>query len=454
MKSGNPPFLAAILAAGCLFTAEAQTGSSGKDPFFRDWKISGKITNDKIVYSAGENVEFLFEVKDADGSYVRTGALKLVTSRDGEPRKIEFFPMEGNNPLRRTLTMHSPGQLELNLTVCSENPQKRTAFHRRNKKGGREILQFGSGVLFDFHNLKPGVPEPKDFDAFWKTQIEKDKALPFEVMEKRLIRTTRENVRVYSLVLNALVGKVHAEMSIPAKAEEDPSVKLPIWVLGQAYGVASARTWPWPGMITITVNTHDIDNYGTRDYYRNLREGKLRNYAFDRNTNSDPETAFFYGMILRDYRAVRYLTTLPQWNGEIRFFGRSQGGLRAIVLAGLFPETVSVKAGVPWCCDLGGVLAGRPQLWRPEYTEALRYFDPCYHARRIRNAEVVIEAGMIDTACQAAGIAALFLQIPDSVPSKKLVLYQHVGHSIPWSPEGLRYEYTLRHGKASEKRIR
>lgn len=454
MKLWNPLFLSAILTAECLFATEARNDLAEKEPFFRNWTISGKITNDKIVYSAGENVEFQFEITDAEGAYVRTGALKLVTSRDGEPRKTEFLPMEGNNPFRRTLTMDCPGQLELNLTVCSENPRKRGAFYRRNAKGGREILQFGSGVLFDFKKLKPGAPEPKDFDAFWNAQIEEDKALPFKVIEKRLIKTTRENVRVYSLVLNALVGMVHAEMSIPAKAEEDPSIKLPIWVLGQAYGVASARTWPWPGMITLTVNTHDIDNYGTKDYYRKLREGKLRNYAFDRKTNSDPKTSFFYGMILRDYRAVRYLTTLPQWNGEIRFFGRSQGGLRAIVLAGLFPETVSVKAGVPWCCDLGGVLIGRPLLWRPEYTEALRYFDPCYHARRIRKAEVVIEAGMIDTACQAAGIAALFHQLPDSLPSKKLILYQHVGHSIPWSPEGLRYEYTLRNGKESEKRIK
>ena len=443
------------LIAGSTFFAGAQNSKTAKEPYFRDWKISGKVTNDKIVYSAGEPVEFVFEVRDAKGKYVKTDYLQLVTKKDGDPQKTELFPMAGNNPFKRTLTLGKPGQIELNVKVCADIPGKghKASLYRRNEKGSKEDLQFGSGVLFDFKEIKPGVPEPEDFDAFWKAQIEADKALPFKVIEKRLVATTKENVRIYSLILNAPVGNVHAEMSIPAKAEDDPSVKLPIWVLGQAYGIASAKTWPWPGMITITVNSHDIDNYGTREYYRDLGKNKLRNYAFDKKTNSDPKTAYFHGMIMRDYRAVRYLTTLPQWNGKIRFYGHSQGGFRSVVLGGLFPETVSVKAGVPWSNDLGGVLAGRSPRWRPEYTPALRYFDPCYHAKRIRNAEVVIAAGMIDTACQAAGITALFNNLPDSTPFKKLILYQHVGHSIPWTPKGFRYEYTVRNGKEAGKLI-
>ncbi len=456
---------AAALLAGFLLPGGAAVRCPADDAAVqrcRNWTLTARVTDDRIVYPAGEPVEFVFDVKDENGDLVKTDYLLVRTKIDGQGEETrEYVPLAQANPFRRTLTLEKPGQIQLDATVCNPSNVNRKIkqhheFYRQDEKGSLRPLSAGSGVLFDLRKIRPGAPEPADFDRFWQEQIAADKALPFKVIEKRLVRTTEQNVRVYSLVLNALVGTIHAEMSIPAKAEDDPSVKLPIWVIGQAYGVASFSTWPWDHYITIAVNSHDIENYRDRDYYKNLHHGKLKDYGFARKdkTNDDPKSAYFYGMIMRDYRAVRYLTeTMPQWNGEIRFYGRSQGGYRAVILAGLFPETVSVEAGVPWSTDLGGVLAGRPKLWRPDYTPALRYLDPVYHARRIKNAHVTVEAGLIDVACQAAGITALFNNLPASNPSRTLRLYQHTGHSIPTRAKGhFRYELKIRDG-AEEARV-
>lgn len=134
--------------------------------------------------------------------------------------------------------------------------------------------------------------------------------------------------------------------------------------------------------------------------YKKLGAGKIS----DRKSNESRETACSREMILRALRAVGYGQTLPEWDRSVlKVEDGSPGGNQAIAAAGLLPDQgYNCHVFIPWRCDPGGVTSGRPGSWRPDYTPALRCFDPVHHAKRIRHS-AGINAGLADYGCPPSG---------------------------------------------------
>jgi cephalosporin-C deacetylase-like acetyl esterase len=137
-------------------------------------------------------------------------------------------------------------------------------------------------------------------------------------------------------------------------------------------------------------------------------------------------------MYLRDSRALDYLMTRPDWDGQtIVLMGTSMGGQQALVLAGLRPEKITaVLVSVPSGADTNGDLharkAGYPN-WPsndPDVMQTALYFDPVNFASRIK-APVLAAMGFIDTTSPPAGIWTALNQIPVAKEPLPMIESEH-----------------------------
>lgn len=420
-----PLFAALTCAALTLFAADQALDTSRE----RDWTITGNIQGDRMTFKANEEAAFSFFVRDAQGQPVRDGKIRLTVKKDGEPEKDVFKQLSEGNPILCREKLAVPGQIQIDAKAVESAPRGWGLY--RKEDGKKKDIAFSLTAFAEPEKIAPGSKEPDDFDAFWAEQKKNSDALPPDVLDKTFLKETKEGVKVYSLALNSLGGPLYAEISFPKDAGADK--KYPLWVIFEAYGVAPFGTWPWPDKITLAVNAHSMKNHGqTKEYYAEFQK-KLKNYGFDKAENQKAETSYFYGMMMRDYRAVRYMLSLPECDpGKgVTFYGGSQGGFQALVMAGLIPETTSVSVHNPWGCDWCGMAAGRIKCWHPEPAAGLGYFDPCFHIKRTKARKIKIEAGAVDTACEGTGILALFNNIPAGVAAAELRMYQATGHASP-----------------------
>ena len=145
--------------------------------------------------------------------------------------------------------------------------------------------------------------------------------------------------------------------------------------------------------------------------------------------NADPEKAYFRGMALRVLRAVEYLASLPEWNGqEILAEGGSQGGLQTVWAAALDRRVTKANPNIIWCCDIGKRGDGRLRSeFEPAFTPALAYFDCANMARRITADVNVTRAGLGDYTSPPSGITVFYNNL-DRAKSKRITYVQGSRH--------------------------
>ncbi len=127
-------------------------------------------------------------------------------------------------------------------------------------------------------------------------------------------------------------------------------------------------------------------------------------------------------MYLSCYRAMDYLSQMPDWDGKtLVVMGTSQGGQQAIMIAGLYPGVTAMMAMVPSSCDVTGPTIGRAigyPNWadqaKEKHNDAIlqtgRYFDPVNFASRIK-CPALIAPGLRDETSPPTGVFAAFNQI-------------------------------------------
>ncbi len=136
-------------------------------------------------------------------------------------------------------------------------------------------------------------------------------------------------------------------------------------------------------------------------------------------------------------RTLDFLTSQPEWDGKrILVIGESQGGGQALAAAGLDHRVTAVVATVPAMCDWGGTLVGRKGGWpdpfattqydRQTLLSVLPYFDNA-HILKGSKATLVVEMGLIDVTCPAAGI---FAALNEADGKKILYTDTYRGHHV------------------------
>jgi cephalosporin-C deacetylase-like acetyl esterase len=300
--------------------------------------------------------------------------------------------------------------------------------------GGQRIWA-ESGAAFEPNGIPLSTPCPDDFDAFWAAQKKRLAEVP---MNPKLTPVEGNgvpaSVEAFDVKVDCAGGApVSAYFSRPKGAKPK---SLPIYLTVHGAGVHSSSLMgpvgqAGQGRLAMDLNAHGIPNGKPAEYYANLLNGELRDYA--RRGLQSRETCYFLGMYLRLARAMEFLCSQPEWDGRNLFVsGSSQGGAQAIVAAGLDPRVTIFSASMPALCDLTGMQVNRSAGWPLNRTaldanqvRTVRYFDCCNFAARTK-ATAVVRVGLIDHTCPPAGVLAMYNQLKGT---KYLFTYPDAGHS-------------------------
>lgn len=281
------------------------------------------------------------------------------------------------------------------------------------------------GLIVDPEKFIPGTARPTDMDKFWDNEKKELRALPIQVNDV-LVPNNDAGYQCYDIELNC-TGQKPARGYFAKPSSASPK-SLPIVIYLHAAGIYGdwCRSKPeialryakmGRGALAFDLNAHGMLNEQPDEYYRNLEDNELKNYAQIGLENRNE--VYFRGMYLRLIRTLDYLTSQPEWDGKrILVIGESQGGGQALAAAGLDHRVSAVIATVPAMCDWGASLVGRKGCWpylfetkndRAKMLSALPYFDVA-HLLKGSRATIIVEIGLIDLTCPSSAVFAALNQ--------------------------------------------
>jgi cephalosporin-C deacetylase-like acetyl esterase len=359
------------------------------------------------IYQPGE--EMIFTVKVLKGDTPVDG-VKLKWTRtgdDGITEKGECFSVKDGIKIKTSLK--KPGFVRIYVIGVDGNGKRIKGMKAKRNK----YIFFDGGACVEPGKLQ-GLPEPADFDEYWTKQKKLLASVPLKILEMKEVKGSYK-VKAYDMKI-ACAGKmpVSGYLVMPKNAKPKSLVAE---VGFRGYGVSGAAKQLRAGTnkIYFQINAHGIENGKPKEYYNKLSKTTLKRYAFNLKENSNPDTSYFRGMLLRTMRALEFVKSLPEWNGkDLRVTGGSQGGFQSLAAAGLDPDVSYCYAWSPWCCDFGRTKLKRlVGGWHVKYTPALNYFDPINLVKRANpKCKLLIVANLGDYVCPPSGVWIAYNNFP------------------------------------------
>jgi cephalosporin-C deacetylase-like acetyl esterase len=396
--------LYAMLFLSSSFVFSASPSKSNAKEFYSMWGTHNKKSP---IYKLGEEMIFTVKVLK-DDKPVEGITLKWTrTGDDGVTKQGEC--LSAKDGIKIKTSMKKPGFVRIYVIAVDENGKRIEGKKTRYYK----YIVFDGGACVEPETLK-GLPEPRDFDEYWKKQKELLASVPLKILEMKEVEGNNK-VKAYDVKI-ACAGKmpVSGYLVIPKNAKPKSLIAE---VSFRGYGVsgASKKLSAGANKIYFQINAHGIKNGKSKEYYKNLSKTTLKRYAFSVKENSNPDSSYFRDMFLRTMRALEFVKSLPEWNGkDLRVTGGSQGGLQSLAAAGLDPDVSYCYAWSPWCCDFG-----RTELkrivggWYVKYTPALNYFDPVNLVKRANpKCKLFIIANLGDYVCPPSGVWIVYNNFP------------------------------------------
>jgi len=333
------------------------------------------------TYHVGETVTFTISVL-RDGKPVSEGEVAWLLTKDGVPPIRQGIATLKEGKATVSGQLDEPGFLQCRASFSFD---------------GGKVSGIGAAAVDPFL-LRPSLPVPDDFDAFWAAKKKELAAVPLDATLTPL-PAPKPGIELFDVEAPA-VGPMPMRGYYARPAHAAPK-SLPAVVTFEGAGVYNTRREPWllrmagDGFLSLEVNAHGLPNGKGDEYYVGLERGELKDYAFFGRTSR--ETVYFLNMFLRDLRGVDFLAAQPEWNGKVLISnGTSQGAGQAIFVAAEDPRITYLSACVPAMCDHSGMVAGRVPGWPrivplgadgkpdPVILEAARYYDAVNFATRVR----------------------------------------------------------------------
>ncbi len=247
---------------------------------------------------------------------------------------------------------------------------------------------------FSPEQLTPTTVDPKDFDEFWQNGISEARKIDLDPTRVLLPERCTKDVNVYEVSFqNVRNGsRTFGILSVPVKPGKYPAL---LRVPGAGVRPYGGDIWTASqGAITLEIGVHGISVTMPQKNYTLLNEGALMGYWEANMDNRDKMP--YKRIVLGCIRAVDYIATLPEWNGqELGVTGSSQGGFLSIATAALDSRVTFYAPVHAALCDhtasLKGVACGWPHYFYydakhadAKKIETSRYYDGINFARRIK----------------------------------------------------------------------
>ena len=381
----------------------------------------GSTEKNAVEYRVGEEIRFDLELMSGD----KRAACPLIKweTRCDDGSSASGYASGESGTLAVRMSASKSGFVYLRVTACAlDGSPLRCA----------DVYEGGAGADIDV--LSEGRAEPEDYDDFWRKQISAADGRPLVVLEKKEVPSGNSGYVAYDIKLAAR-GEMPASgiLTMPRGAK---SGSLKAVIAFQGYSFASADLNCVPDTMFLKMNIHGFENLREKEYYDDFAK-KHELFGFDRAENLRPESCYFLNVILRDYEGVRFLRSLPEYDGKgIELTGGSMGAMQSVNVASHMNDAKVLNINIPWLCDLGGLDVGRLRGWRPEPDPGVMYFDTVYAAKRV-HCPVNIVCGLGDYVCPPSGEVVLFHNFAGE---KRITFVQNIIHQA--KPEG-REEYTL-----------
>lgn len=367
-------------------------------------------------YRCGEEIVFHIFYRD-EGRAASAAKLKWEIAADFGGRSSGIADGGGGELVLRT-SLDRPGFVYVTVAALDEHGEPYP-----------DADGFFGGAGVEIDKIASVTEEPADYHAFWDSCKTELFAVPPALMEKTPLPDDplHPNHRVWDIKVACAGGwPVSGILTVPKDGK-----KRPCRVVYQGYGVKSAWLNFSEEENVLCINAHGIHNREPQEYYDALAEGRLAGYGFDAEENRSPHTCYFKYMMIRAAQALRFMMTLPEWDGETLIArGGSQGAVQAMQAASMIPQVSLIDIFVPWLCDIQASKIGRLCGWGDFSGSAVRYFDLSVRAKYIET-RTVIEAGLGDYTSPPAGVAAMYRNLRGE---KELTLVQSREH-LYVSPE-------------------
>ena len=155
------------------------------------------------------------------------------------------------------------------------------------------------------------VETPSDFDNFWNTQKTALYSSPIEIIEMVEKQSGKSGFKLFYVELKCNVysgetdGIVSGYLTYPISASSSSKIDLRVAFKGYSFSASSPSYNA--GAATFSVCAHSIDCELANSDSSYLSEREKKNTIFDKTANSNRETAYFRGMIMRDLQAARFM---------------------------------------------------------------------------------------------------------------------------------------------------
>lgn len=392
--------------------------------FLQAGEVKLETNKENAVYTQNEPVTFRVSYLSESWKPLPGQKLQYTLRADGYPAKTGNI-VSGSTPAEVTSSLNHPGWIWIIVA-----PQ--------DDKGNVNNAQAAClGVIIDPQELKPGMAEPADFDAFWQNQLNKINKEPLKITmtPSEVPDYANGKFKCFDVKIDCAGGKpVSGYFTKPVNAQPE---SLHALITYAPIGVNSANKVFLPNTMVFDINAHGIENGKPQEYYVALANGELKEYWMSNSTSKDK--TYLKGMFLRAVRALDFVKAQPEWNGkDLIVYGTSQGGAQAMVAAALDPKVSVCYALVPVFCDHGGIHVGRNAGWphilaynnsTPESNAVVGYYDVANFAKRIK-AETYMSVGFSDTICPPTSIYAAFNSLPLET-KKNLQPSPKLGHDAP-----------------------
>ncbi len=393
-----------------LLLSAALCGSAAPKFYFRTTRVPA----DGFA-KPGERIAFTAElIKDGAPAALPFQAQLTVEGKDVVVKK-------GNGKISMETTAPSCGFVYFSANYIPEGQKRSVTPPNINS------------VAVNPEQIRQGMPEPSDFDAFWKAARKELAAIPMNPTLKRIPVTDPKyqgKVDCFEVRLDAPGGRrAFGYLCLPKNA----AGKLPAVIRFDGAGIykhSPEYRFAADGFLALSVNAHGIE-FGEQATEEELLSKLKKERYYTVLGWDDPEKVYFRHMLLRDLRALEYLKSRPEWNGkDLICYGSSQGGAQSLAVAGLSPEVTFCYAGVPGLCNHGGIEKKQARGWPGNFPwnaktkRTAGYFDNCSFARRLR-CPVLVTAAWHDFLTKPSSVYAAWNNITSP---KELRPFPNAGH--------------------------
>ena len=337
--------------------------------------------------AAAPAAKYTYDIKKNNFDSIKTGTLDLAS---------------GSATIETTL--EEPAMLY--VTVRAEGAPPASAVHL--------------GAAIAPTQLKPSVPRPADFDAFWFNKLQYLSVTPISAVMNP-VATPQAGVELSTVQLDGVGSRVHGYLAKPIKLGKFPALIVYQYAGVYALQPNTVTDRAAEGWLAFDVDSHDMPP----------DQAASGSPSYQAIGNLNRETSYFLYMYLRDARAVDYICSRPDWDGKtLVLMGTSMGGQQSLVTAGLRPQVSAVIVNEPSGADMNGELHGRQTGYPnwpsndPRVMATAPYFDVVNFASRIK-APVLAAMGFIDTTSPPAGIWTALNQIPGPKEAVPMIESDH-----------------------------